>query len=68
MSRVLWDNCRRADRSINLSVAATMTGCKITTKAHHYLALVEKIMDITSRQAAAVAIATAIEMSSRTDD
>lgn len=68
MTPILWDRCRRGDGTISLALAARMTGCNITEQAHDYLVMVESIMLINSRQAAAVAIATALEISARSSD
>lgn len=59
---VQWESCYRKDRSINLRLAATHTGCKVTEDAYQYLDFVEKIRPITSRQLAALAIATAFAL------
>lgn len=68
MSPILWDNCRRNDGSINLCVAAKMTGCRVSTHALLYLLTIEKMYPINSRQAATVAIASALEISERKPD
>lgn len=62
---IRWDRCRREDHSINLEHAYEMTGCRVGVKGAAYLNMVETIMPIQSRQAAAVAIATAMHIDSR---
>lgn len=65
MSPILWDSCRRSDGSFNLEAAAKHTGCWFSNHALNYLCAVEKIRPITSRQVAALAIANALEISSK---
>lgn len=65
MSPINWGNCRRPDNSIMLVTAARMTGCNITPRASEYLKMVEKLYPIMSRQVAALAIASALEISAR---
>lgn len=65
MSPILWESCRRQNGTLLLEKAANMTGCKITPLASEYLMMVERLAPITSRQVAAVAIATALEISAR---
>ena len=62
MVSVIWDNCRRPDGTYDLSKAARHTGCKITEPMDMFLSLVESIGPITSRQASAIAIATALAL------
>ena len=62
MAAVNWDSCYRADRSINLHLAARHTGCKVTDEHDRYLTFVEKIRPVTSRQIAALSIATAFAL------
>jgi hypothetical protein len=59
MAQVIWEQCRRPDGSINLSKAARHTAMKITPQMDMYLSLVEAIKPVTSRQIAALSIATA---------
>lgn len=66
MRPIIWDDCRRSDGSIALLKAASHTGCFFAPMAWHYLEMVERIMPISSRQAAAIAIANALEISART--
>jgi hypothetical protein len=65
MSPIIWHNCRRADGSISLELAAKHTGCYFSDRAMEYLVTIEKIMLINSRQAAAIAIANALDLSTR---
>lgn len=65
MTPIQWEKCRQADGSINLEVAATHTGCFFTEGAIEYLRMVEKLKSVTSRQIAALAIASALEISAR---
>lgn len=65
MVKIIWDNCRRADGTISLESAAKHTGCFISDEALAYLYAVEELHPITSRQAAAVAIGTALQLSSQ---
>lgn len=62
ISAINWDSVRRANFSINLELAYVQTGCKLSEPAAAYLRMVENIMPIISRQAAAVAIATAMHI------
>lgn len=62
MSPVIWDNCRRADGSINLELAARHTGCHVTDRVVDYLRFVENIRPVKSRQVAALSIATAFAL------
>lgn len=59
---VLWDACKYRDGSYDLRKAAHMTGCKITEPMDNYLAFVENIRPVTSRQIGALAIATAMAL------
>ena len=61
-----WEMCRRHNGTIDLRKAARWTGCRITQQADDYLAMIESMARITSRQIAAVALVTALEISSRT--
>lgn len=66
MSPIIWENCRRSlDGTIDLEKAAKHTGCWLSNHALNYLCALEKIHPISSRQVAAIAIANALEMSSR---
>lgn len=65
MTPIIWDNCRRANGTINLESAAKQTGCYFTEAAIRYLDAVENIRPVTSRQIAAVAIASALDISAR---
>ena len=57
-----WEGCQRADGSYSLQTAARMTGCKITEDMDAYLSLIEEIRPVTSRQIAALAVATALAL------
>lgn len=60
LAAVNWDGCRRRDGSYDLHAVARHTGCLITEEMDAYLALVSTIRPIQSRQAAAIAVATAM--------
>lgn len=60
LAQIIWENCRRLDGSIDLQKAARHSGCKITDSMDMYLALVEELNPIKSRQVAALAIANAL--------
>lgn len=62
MSPIIWENVRRADGSINLRLAAEHTGCYVGERAAAYLNFVEQIRPVTSRQIAALAVATAFAL------
>jgi hypothetical protein len=62
-----WENCRRPNGTIDLRKAAHWTGCRITEQGDAYLVMVERMARITSRQIAAVAIATALDISARSE-
>jgi len=62
VNSVLWEKCRRSDWSLDLHLAARHTGCLITAEADGYLACVEAICPIRSRQVAALAIANALRI------
>ncbi len=62
MTPVDWETCRRPDWSYDLRAAARHTGCKITEQMDRYLAFVEEIRPVTSRQIAALSIATAMAL------
>lgn len=65
MSPILWDRCRRQNGSINLQQAARQTGAWFSDHALRYLDVLEELKPIESRQVAALAIANALEISSR---
>lgn len=60
-----WERCRRDNGTIDLQKAAKSTGCYISEYAYNYLAMVERLARITSRQIASVALASALEISAR---
>ena len=68
IAKVNWEGVRRRDGSYDLGLVAQHTGCKITHEMNVYLALVERIKPIESRQAAAIAVATALALYSRGGD
>jgi hypothetical protein len=61
-----WEQCRRPNGTIDLVRAAHQTGCRLTEPSDAYLVAVERMARITSRQIAAVAIATALDIAART--
>jgi hypothetical protein len=61
-----WEQCRRPNGTIDLCRAIHQTGCRITEPADAYLGMIERMARITSRQVAAVAIATALDIAART--
>jgi hypothetical protein len=60
LASVIWENCQRTDGSYALQAVARQTGCKITPDMDMYLSLIETIRPVTSRQIAALSIATAL--------
>jgi hypothetical protein len=61
-----WEQCRRDNGTIDLRRAARQTGCRWTETSDAYLEAVERMARITSRQIAAVALATAMDIADRT--
>lgn len=63
LAKVIWENCWSADgSSYDLCKVARHTGCKVSESMEMYLSLVEAIRPIASRQAAAIAVATALAL------
>lgn len=62
IAKIVWGNCRRGNETIDLRLAARMTGCRLTEKGLGYLSLIEEIYPTRSRQVAAVAIANALAL------
>lgn len=62
LAQVVWENCRRDDGSYDLGKVARHTGCKVTPPMDMYLSLIQAIRPVASRQAAAIAVATAMAL------
>lgn len=68
LAKIIWENCKRNDGSYDLRKVARHTGCKIIEPMDMYLSLVEEIRPVTSRQLAALSVATALALYSSSGD